>query len=276
VAAVAAQAGRRRFHAAVMADVEQLLAHAEKGVGGDALASRRDALPEPIQRYLRYAISPAAPAIRTMRLEHDGLFRTGPGQSWLPIAGEEIFTAATPGFVWHATVRPAPWLWIEARDRLLDDRGNMLVKLLSMIPIADASGREIDQGARLRWLAEAAWFPYAWVGDSIAWEPIDGSQARVTLRCEGLPVTGIVQVDADGRLVTFSAPRYRDTGHGTAVLTPWTGHYGDYREFSGVRLPASVDVAWELDAGPFSYARFRLTSVEFNPTLAAAARTHPS
>jgi hypothetical protein len=53
-------------------------------------------------------------------------------------------------------------------------------------------------------------------------------------------------------------------GGGKAVLTPWTGRYGDYREIDGFRVPTSVEVAWELEQGAFSYARFRVTALEFN------------
>jgi hypothetical protein len=38
----------------------------------------------------------------------------------------------------------------------------------------------------------------------------------------------------------------------------------DYREFNGFRVPASVEVTWELEKEPFSDARFRLTVLEYN------------
>jgi hypothetical protein len=81
----------------------------------------------------------------------------------VPIEGEQYFIAAEPGFVWNASVRLVSLLWIEERDRLLSGRGNMLVRLVSLFRIADASGPEIDQGASRRWLAESVRFPYAFV-----------------------------------------------------------------------------------------------------------------
>jgi uncharacterized protein DUF6544 len=140
----------------------------------------------------------------------------------------------------------------------------MLVKLCSTLTLADSSDPEIDQGANLRWLAEAAWFPYAFVGDPIQWEPIDARSARVTLLQEDLPVSAVVEVDEEGKLVRLRADRYRDAGGGRAVLTPWTGHYREYRDFDGVRVPSSVEVSWDLEEGEFSYARFRVTALEYN------------
>lgn len=96
------------------------------------LAASWDKLPEPVRRYLRYAISTEAPTIRTARLKHDGFFRTKPNQNWLAIKGEEYFTIAKPGFVWDASVRLAPLLWIQARDLMQAGQASMLVKVNSL------------------------------------------------------------------------------------------------------------------------------------------------
>jgi hypothetical protein len=262
--AMVALVGRRRFRGRVTADVTTLFSNVGISIGSDQLTARWDELPEPVRRYLRYAIREGASDIRTARLKHDGLFRTTPEQRWFPIEGEQYFTVARPGFVWNASIRPAPFLWIEARDRLVSGRGNMLVELVSTFPIADAVGAEIDQGSRLRWLAECAWFPYAFVGDDVQWEPIDAHSARARLRGDGLPVSALVEIDDDGKLTELRADRYRDVGGGKAVLTPWTGRYSDYREFNGFRVPSSVEVTWELEKEPFSYVRFRVTVLEYN------------
>ncbi len=256
--------GRHRFRGRVTADLTTLFSNAGVSIGSEQLHARWGALPEPVRRYLRYAIRDGASGIRTARLKHDGLFRTTPEQRWFRIEGEQYFTVARPGFVWSASVRPAPFLWIDARDRLVSGRGNMLVTLVSTIPIANAVGAEIDQGSSLRWLAECAWFPYAFVGDHVQWEPLDAHSARARLRCDGLPVSALVEIDDEGKLMQLRADRYRDLGGGKAVLTPWTGRYSDYREFNGFRVPASVEVTWELEKEPFSYARFRLTVLEYN------------
>src|SRR5882724_9399279 len=216
-------AGCYLFRKRVARDVTTLLSTTMSSVGPQQLAARRDSLPEPVRRYLRFAIKAGAPATRTVRLEHGGTFRPKPEQRWLPIAGVEYFTAATPGFVWSASISPAPLVWIDARDRLHNRRGSMLVRLESLFPIAGARGPEIDQGASLRWLSEAVWFPYAYAGDAVRWEPVSGEAARVRLVQEGAPVAALVEFDAEGRIVLIRGERYRDVGGGRSVLTPWVG-----------------------------------------------------
>jgi len=257
-------AGRYWFRKRVARHVTTLLSTTMSSVGPQQLAVRLGSLPEPVRRYLRFGIQDGAPATRTVRLEHGGSFRTKPEQPWLPIRGVEYFTAATPGFVWSASISPAPLTWIDACDRLHNRRGNMLVKLESLFTIANACGPEIDQGASLRWLAEAVWFPYAFVNDAIRWEPVSGEAARATLVQDGAPVSATVEFDAEGRMLLIRGERYRDVGAGKTVLTPWVGRCSGYREFGRFRVPAEVEVAWVLDGVEFAYARFDVTTIEYN------------
>jgi hypothetical protein len=264
---VSGRIGQHRFRSRVSAEVTMLFSERAASVGSKELAASWDKLPEPVRRYLHYAISTEAPAIRTARLKHDGFFRTKPNQNWLAIKGEEYFTIAKPGFVWNASVRPAPLLWIQARDLMQAGHASMLVKVNSLITIADASGPELDQGASLRWLGEAIWFPYAFVGDRLRWTPIDDHCACATLVQPGLPVDATFEIDDEGKLTSVKSSRYRDLGGGKAVLTPWTARASQYVNFAGFRVPSSVEVSWEIDGKLFSYARFRVTTLDYNVAL---------
>jgi hypothetical protein len=258
----------------VAADVSRLLAGAKLRVGPQQVTARWELFPEPVQRYLRVAIPDGAPAIGTARLRHDGEFRTKPGARWFPIQGEEYFTIASPGFLWQARMRVAPLLWVDACDRLIAGRGHMLVRFNSLITLADVSGPQIDQGAHARWLAEAVWFPPAFAGPLFEWKHIDRRSARVTLECPRAPVSAVVEFDGEGQALRISGERYRSTGRGQAVLTPWLGKCSDYREFGGLRVPSSVEALWGLPEGEFSYARFRVTGLEYDVAAPASELLH--
>jgi len=234
--------GRRRFRAMVASDIAELFSGPVEEVGSREMIERWESLPEPVRRHMRYAIPTSRGPIGTARLKHDGFFRTKPDQGWLPIEGEEYFTIRRPGFVWDASIRLAPFLWIEARDCVLKGRGHMLVNVCSTFTVADARGAETDQGSLLRWLAEVVWFPFGFVGEAIQWEAVDERSARATIMEGGSPVSAIFEGDEEGKFVRLSANRYRDVGGGEAVLTPWLGLCRDYREFDGVRVPADIEV----------------------------------
>ncbi len=257
-------AGWYLFRRRVARYVTTLLSTTMSSAGPQQLAARLDSLPEPVRRYLSFAIEEGAPATRTVRLEHGGTFRPSPEQRWLPVHGVEYFTAAIPGFVWSARIRPARLTWIDACDRLHNRRGSMLVKMESLFTIANASGPEIDQGASLRWLAEAIWFPYAFAGEAVRWESLSGEAARATLVQEGAPAAATFEFDAEGRISLIHGDRYRDAGGGKTVLTPWVGRCSGYRKFGPFRVPAHVEVAWVVEGAESAYARFDVTAIEYN------------
>ena len=140
----------------------------------------------------------------------------------------------------------------------------MLVKLGSVLTMANAGGVDVDQGASLRWLAESVWFPFAFVSEDVRWDAIDEHRARVSLTGQASPVSAVLEIDPEGRLVGLRADRRRDLGGGRSALTVWTGVYGEYRSFGGFTVPTSVEAAWDLPQGPFTYARFHVESIEYN------------
>ena len=221
------------------------------------------ALPAVVERYLRLAGAERAP-IRSVRLRHGGSLRPSTDGKWLPIEGTELFVAEPPGFVWWGRARVMPGLWIDARDKLVDGKGNMLVMAASTVVLANAEGRELDQGAALRMLGEMVFLPTS-LRDAryVSWEPIDTSKARATLSLRGVEVAAIFEFGADGMPARVTANRYRDVD-GQGVMTPWLGVMSDYRDVGGVRVPFLLEATWELESGPFTYARFLVEDVVFD------------
>lgn len=185
-----------------------------------------------------------------------------------PIRGVQIFSSGPPGFVWVGRVRLAPGVWIDARDELVEGRGRMHVLLDDTIAIANATGPKIDQGSALRLLAEMVWFPTALFDPRlVTWAPVDGANARATLRLAGVEVSATFTFGIDGFPTAVRAERYEGE-----VLRGWGGAYRDYRSVDGLKLPFEADVHWDRDGTIFTYARWRVDSFEIDRPLPAAAR----
>ena len=221
-------------------------------------------LPRPVQRYLAKAIAPGARAVRLARLRHGGTFRPSLNGSWLPIRGEQHFSADPPGFVWWGRVRIAPGLWIDARDRSAGGVGNMLVSAASTFTLANATGPELDQGALHRLLGELVWLPTAFLDSRyVRWSPIDDHAASATLQVNGRTVSGEFRFGADDLPTTFTADRYRDVGGGRSQLTPFVGTVSDFRPVDGLLVPHRVVGAWVVEGRPAEYVDFWVQQVEF-------------
>lgn len=261
---IAVSTGGRMFRRQVEREIEQLFADSGDISGKVFTYDQLEAFPEPVQRYFRYALSDGQAYISYARLKHTGTFRTAPGKKWLPITGEQYFTAEKPGFIWFARVKPFPLFWIAARDTYFQGKGNVLIKLLSTITLGDAKGKGVNQASLLRFLGESVWFPTALLpGDKLRWEAVDDRSAKLMLSDSGIEVSALVHFNDKGEITQFTTDRYMDT-----TLEKWTGYCREYRENNGVRIPAEIEAVWNLESGDFSYARFRVIDIEFNkPSL---------
>lgn len=251
-----------RFARRVAAEARQLAA---ASAASAAPPTDLSTLPAPIQRYLTTALGGTSRSIRRARLRHVGSFRPSLDGSWLPIRGEQYFSASPPGFIWWGRVRIAPGIWIDARDRSVQGVGNMLVTLASTITIADSAGPELDQGALLRLLGEMAWFPTVYLDRRyISWTPIDDRRAQATLAVGDRRVWAEFAFDEKGLPVRFFGDRYRDLGGGKSALTPFAGRLADFRRVDGVLVPYRASAAWVIDGEPIEYADFKVQDLEFD------------
>lgn len=206
--------------------------------------------------------------IRTSFVQQKGEMRTAPDGRWMPFTAEQWVRTEKPGFFWLADVEAAPGVHLAGRDKYEDGKGHMLIKLLSLIPIADARGNTIDQGSLVRYLAEIIWCPSAAVSELVQWEPIDATRAKAVMTYGGITATGIFTFDAQGDVVSFEARRYYDR-KGGATLEDWfiSIDTSSYREFEGVRVAARSTVTWKVKDGDFTWFRLEVTDMKYNTMM---------
>ena len=206
----------------------------------------------------------------TVRLEQRGEMRTGPDKPWMPVAAEQYFSVDPPGFVWSVNARMMGVLPIAGRDRYADGHGHMLIKLASLLTVADGVGPEIDQGAMLRYLGEIVWFPSAALSDGISWEAIDERNARATMRHRGVTATAVFTFDERGRFASLTARSLHERGRRTRGSRSGSSPSTEWRTVRGIEMPVRGNAMWKLAAGDFDYYRWEILDVEVNhPALYA-------
>ncbi|MDD4335310.1 MAG: hypothetical protein PHY77_06850 [Desulfotomaculaceae bacterium] len=221
-------------------------------------------LPRCVQKWLERSQVVGKEKIRTVRLKQSGVMRLKEDQPWMPFEAEQYFNVEEPGFVWKAKVKMNPLLYFSGRDRYFQGRGEMNIKVLSLLPVAAAGGSsEMDQSTLLRYLAEMIWFPTAALNDYIKWEEIDANSAWATMSYQGVTGSGIYTFDDNGDAVSFFAKRYREV-NGQYALDPWGGVAKGYSEFNGIRISSKMDVIWKLETGDFNWFQCDITDIEYN------------
>ena len=259
----------RRFGRRVEEDRRRLLAAARPPhpplVTEEMLAD----LPEPAQRYLRYAGVVGRPMVDTVRVRQECRMRPSPDGMTFPIVAEQWYSVEPPGFIWNATVPVAGIPVVRGRDGYVEGHGLMTIKVASLFPIVDAAGPEMDQASIVRHLSEMPWFPSAFLRERVTWEPIDASTVRVSISDGGLRASGTLEIDAEGRLVEFRTERQAMVGSGFE-LRPWSAPTRAYGEFEGLRLPVGGAAVWTLpDGTTHTYIEVTLTDVVSDPPLPA-------
>jgi hypothetical protein len=132
-------------------------------------------------------------------------------------------------------MRMFPLVTIAGRDRYVVGRGSIEMRLLGIVPVADASGPGMDQGALLRYLNETLWFPATALSPYVTWLGSDATTAQATMSYQGVTVSATFVFDAQGRPADMTAER-QDLARGR--LETWSTPLRAYGEFAGVRIPA--------------------------------------
>jgi hypothetical protein len=220
-------------------------------------------LPAPVQRYLHYSGVIGKAWVNTVSLEQTGQMKPSPQGKWFPFAAEEHYSINPPRFVWQVR-GPKKWMpVIHGKDGYKDGKGQMLIKLFSLFPVASAEGEEIDQGAMMRYLNEMMWFPAAFLGNNISWKSIDNDSAQVTLTAKDKSVSALMYFDSEGKLVNFIAKRYLFINNSFSLET-WETPISGYGRINELNLPTKGSAVWKLDNGEYKYIDISVNKIKYN------------
>jgi hypothetical protein len=234
----------------------------------------RAGLPELVRRYLERNVPADQLGRSAVHFTQVGEMQLRPGR-WLPFRAEQEMSFDRVEFAWRASFRAARLVSVRVRDWYRSGVGGLEVRLWCVVPVVRASGEQFARGEAMRYLAELAWAPQAMVSNpALEWRQVDESTVEVATRIARERVAVQLHFDAAGDIAGMSSDaRPRMVGK-QVVDTPWSGVFGEYREFNGVRLPTTGEVSWLLSDGPFTYFRGRVTSwsVDGNPKLGGVPR----
>ncbi|TVQ42721.1 MAG: hypothetical protein EA362_12880 [Saprospirales bacterium] len=225
---------------------------------------RFEELPEMVKTWLSNSNALNQDSPEKLFLKQSGEMRTSPDGKWIPFKSRQWINPNEPAFIWKAEVNILPGFHLSGMDSYLSGKGNMNIRLMSVIPIANTSGSETDQGSLLRWLAEMVWYPHAALHQSISWEELDSTKARAKMSFGNMEVEGVFSFEKNGDLRSFIAKRYFEKD-GEFTLEDWeiTVNEDGYKSFNGVRIPADLKVKWNLSDGSFHWLNMQVDAVEW-------------
>jgi|YNPBryunderm2012_1023409.scaffolds.fasta_scaffold03796_3 hypothetical protein len=222
------------------------------------------ALPAPVERYLRRAVG-NAPVAEWIELWEEGQFRSFAYPKWGKLRARAVYTGTVPGMiwrarVWHSLVR---WYTIELLYAGGVGRGNL--KFWGAFVLFDPDGPEACEALLVRVLMETVWFPTSLVpGGMLHWESLGRDDAaRAVLSDRDITVRADFYFTPEGdveRIVTLDKYRDADTGYEREQCTMYCE---DWQNIGGMRIPMRVRLEWNVESGAFEYMQRRIIRVHY-------------
>jgi len=248
-----------RFQSMIDQEIDQLH-HSAAPVVHHISAEQLSALPPVVQKWLTQTQVPGRDFSNTTHVVQHGIMRTSQQGQWMPFEAEQYFTLDPPAFVWSANIQANAFVDIAGRDKWQDCNGSMRIKAASLLPIANSSGTEIDQGSMIRYMAELIWFPHGAASPLFTWEQTDTDKARITMTCHAKVASGLYTFNADGLPIRFEAQRWGEF-EGAFRKETWSVAITHYKHFNGISMPDKSEVTWKLKEGDFTWLKLEVVEI---------------
>lgn len=184
-------------------------------------------------------------------------------KEWNAAEADQYFTIRPPAFNWNINMQMNSIINVVGRDKFENGIGEMLIKMFSLIPIADARNNEkVNEASLQRYLAEIIWFPTAALSPYIIWEPIDNQSVKAIMNFQGTEGAGIFHFGNNGEFVKFTAMRFKDVGDKEPKL--WTVNSIKIEERNGIKIPVECEAKWKLGNQDWTWLKLKITDIEYN------------
>ena len=221
-------------------------------------------LPSIVQKWLKFSGATDTPNVSNVYLTQELQLKLRPEQKdWKPGNAEQYFTVQPPAFHWDIQTEMNALLPVVGRDKFENGKGEMYIKLLSLLPVANTKQHEkVHQATLQRFLAEMVWFPSACLSPYLQWEAIDERSAKATMEYQGTKGSGIFYFDATGQFERFVAMRFKDVTDTSPK--EWTVIAKKTEERNGVKIPTECEAIWQLETGAWTWLQLKIKHIEYN------------
>jgi hypothetical protein len=221
-------------------------------------------LPAPVSKWLKHTGMVGKPSIQSAYIQQNALMRMKPEKKdWIPAKAEQYTVMDVPAFIWTVNMSMSPWIKIRGRDKFVEGKGEMLIKLNSLINVAIEKGPRMDEGSLQRYLGELVWFPSLALSPYITWEAIDNYSAKATMNYKGTAGSGTFYFNEEGDFIQFAALRFKGNKE-DAKHFPWILTVDNYKVFEGIKVPSKMKATWKLDEGDWTWLDMEIESIQYN------------
>lgn len=221
-------------------------------------------LPNAVQKWLHHTGVVGKEPAFTVYLTQDLRLKLTPEQNeWYTGSADQLFTTKEPAFNWFSNIKMNPILSAAGRDKFVNGKGEMLIKLIAMIPVADSKNNsKTNQAALQRYLAEMVWFPSAAISPYISWEGINDSTAKAIMQVNGTTGSGTFYFSSIGQFKKFTALRFKDEND--ARPTQWQVKAISTELRNNVLIPTKCEASWMVNDSNWTWLKLSISDIQYN------------
>ncbi len=252
------------MHKMIEQEKAEILSSVKEGEAPIVTEERIQSLPEPVKKWLKTTGIVGRPEIRRGWLSQSAQMTMKPDQKkWYTAKAKQLFTTDPPAFLWTVRMKMNPLISIKGRDKFVDGKGEMRIRMNSLINVVHETGEKIDEGTLQRYLGEIVWYPTAALSPYITWESIDEFSAKATMRYNGTEGSGTFYFNEKGDFIRFSAMRYKENTS-DARRYEWIISVRKYAVMDGVKIPVEMDATWKLEDGDWTWLKLTIDKIIYD------------
>jgi len=218
-------------------------------------------LPDPVQKYLRYAGVLGKAKVRNVEMIFNGAMRSK-GKKWFPFTSQQynFFDEPERLFFMKAKVNGLP---TNGYHCYKSGEARMLIKLLSLFPIVNETGEKMLTAETVTVFNDMCLLaPAALIDNRIKWEAVNEFCSKASFTNKGVTINATLYFNEKDQLINFiSDDRFEST---SMKQIRFSTPISDYKRINGFMLPTYGEAIWHYPEGKFVYGKFRIKDVKYN------------
>ena len=214
-------------------------------------------LPEPVQRYLKYAGVLNKPKVKNVKAVFEGQMREQ-GKDYFSFTSEQFnfFDEPTRLFFMKGKIFGVNFLGYHKYSNV---KAMMDIRLLGLFPIVKKEGKDMDQAETVTLFNDMCLMaPATLIDKRIIWQAIDSNSAKATFTNLSITISAILYFNEKGQLIDFIS-NDRDVNH-----YPFSTPVSNYKNVNGINIMTYGETIWHYPDGKFVYGKFHLKEIEYN------------
>lgn len=218
-------------------------------------------LPDPVQRYLKYAGVLHRPKVRNARIVFDGEMR-GKGKEYFPFTSVQYNFFDDPArlFFMQATMSG---LSVYGYHRYAAGTATMTIRLFGIYPVLYKKGDTMNKAETVTLFNDMCLLaPATLIDKRISWTTLDKNMVKGTFTNGRITVSAVLYFREDGQLVNFVSGDRTDVS--VMKQYPWSTPVSNYKLMNGINVMTYGEAIWHYPDGQFTYGKFNLRSIAYN------------